>query len=36
MLALLAEAKGGTLQYKLADKTLVMGAILPQPEGMIG
>ncbi|QUL36652.1 histidine phosphotransferase family protein [Erythrobacter sp. JK5] len=36
MIALVAEELGGGLQYKLADKTLVLGAVLPQPEGMIG
>jgi len=36
MLALLAEQTGGGLQYKLADNALVLGAVIPQPEGMIG
>lgn len=36
MLALVAEAKGGTLQYHRDDKALVMGAVLPQGEGWIG
>ncbi len=36
MIALLAEELGGGLQYKLTDNTLVMGAVLPQPSGMIG
>jgi len=36
MIALLAEELGGGLQYKLTDNALVMGAVLPQPSGMIG
>lgn len=36
MIALVAEELGGGLQYKVADNTLVLGAVLPQPEGMIG
>jgi histidine phosphotransferase ChpT len=36
MIALLAEELGGGLQYKNADGTLVLGAVLPQPDGMIG
>ena len=36
MIALVADELGGGLQYKLADNTLVLGAVLPQPEGMIG
>ncbi|MEL7445456.1 MAG: histidine phosphotransferase family protein [Pseudomonadota bacterium] len=36
MIALLAEESGGGLQYKLDEGSLVMGAVLPQPEGMIG
>ncbi|WP_228242866.1 histidine phosphotransferase family protein [Porphyrobacter sp. GA68] len=36
MLCLLAEARGGSLQYQRSDTALVMGAILPQSEGMIG
>lgn len=36
MLNLLAEKAGGGLQYKFADNTLVLGAVLPQPEGLIG
>lgn len=36
MIALVAEQSGGSLQYKADDKTLVLGAILPQPAGMIG
>ncbi len=36
MIALLAEETGGGLQYKRTDETLVLGAVLPQPAGMIG
>nr|WP_137676389.1 histidine phosphotransferase family protein [Parerythrobacter lutipelagi] len=36
MLYLLAEQAGGGLQYKVNDDTLVLGAVLPQPEGLIG
>lgn len=36
MIALLAEEMGGGLQYKLSDGALVLGAVLPEPEGMIG
>ncbi|MEP3050312.1 MAG: histidine phosphotransferase family protein [Erythrobacter sp.] len=36
MISMLAEETGGGLQYKLADQTLVMGAVIPQPAGMIG
>ncbi|MEL6487843.1 MAG: histidine phosphotransferase family protein [Pseudomonadota bacterium] len=36
MIALLAEELGGGLQYALSDDALVLGAVLPQPEGMIG
>ncbi|MEP2736963.1 MAG: histidine phosphotransferase family protein [Erythrobacter sp.] len=36
MIALLAEETGGGLQYKRDDNALVLGAVLPQPEGMIG
>ena len=36
MIATLAEEMGGGLQYKKTDTSLVMGAVLPQPEGMIG
>lgn len=36
MIAMLAEEMGGGLQYKKDDTSLVMGAVLPQPEGMIG
>ncbi|MEM7666015.1 MAG: histidine phosphotransferase family protein [Pseudomonadota bacterium] len=36
MIALLADEMGGGLQYKLTDGALVLGAVIPQPEGMIG
>ncbi|TCD02035.1 histidine phosphotransferase [Erythrobacteraceae bacterium CFH 75059] len=36
MLALLAEAKGGSLQYQRTDTTLLMGAVLPFGDGWIG
>lgn len=36
MICLVAEELGGGLQYKLSDDALVMGAVLPQPSGMIG
>ncbi|MFL0357434.1 histidine phosphotransferase family protein [Erythrobacter sp. GH1-10] len=36
MIALLAEELGGGLQYALTDDALVLGAIIPEPEGMIG
>ena len=36
MIGLLAEEHGGGLQYALSDGALVLGAVLPQPEGMIG
>lgn len=36
MIALLAEETGGGLQYKRSDDALVLGAVLPQPAGMIG
>ncbi|WP_428027243.1 histidine phosphotransferase family protein [Altererythrobacter sp.] len=36
MIALLAEETGGGLQYKKTDNALVLGAVLPQPSGMIG
>jgi histidine phosphotransferase ChpT len=35
MIALLAEELGGGLQYALGDGALVLGAVLPEPEGMI-
>lgn len=36
MIALLADELGGGLQYALTDEALVLGAVVPQPEGMIG
>ncbi len=36
MIALLAEEMGGGLQYQLSDTALVLGAVLPEPRGMIG
>jgi len=36
MIALLAQELGGGLQYKLTDDALVLGAVIPEPEGMIG
>ncbi len=36
MIAVLAEELDGGLQYKLGDGALVLGAVLPEPEGMIG
>lgn len=36
MIAMLAERAGGGLQYKLDDDALVLGAVLPQPTGLIG
>lgn len=36
MIALLAEEMGGGLQYALTDGALTLGAVLPEPEGMIG
>jgi len=36
MIAMLAEEAGGGLQYRLDDGTLVLGAVLPTPEGLIG
>ena len=36
MLSLLAEQAGGGLQYQLSDEALLLGAVLPQPEGLIG
>ncbi len=36
MIALVAEDAGGGLQYKADDMALVLGAVLPQPAGMIG
>ena len=36
MIGLLAEELGGGLQYALSDGALVLGAVLPEPDGMIG
>lgn len=36
MIALVAQEMGGGLQYALGDDALVLGAVLPEPEGMIG
>lgn len=36
MIAMLAQENGGGLQYKRTEEALVMGAVLPQPAGMIG
>lgn len=36
MIALLAQEMGGGLQFALQDGALVLGAVLPEPEGMIG
>jgi histidine phosphotransferase ChpT len=36
MIALVAEELEGGLQYKLGDGVLVLGAVLPEPEGLIG
>lgn len=36
MIAMLAEEMGGGLQYALSEDALVLGAVLPEPEGMIG
>ena len=36
MIAVLAEEMDGGLQYKLGDGALVLGAVLPVPDGMIG
>lgn len=36
MIALVAEQARGGLQYKVDEDTLVLGAVLPQPAGMIG
>ncbi|PKP92537.1 MAG: histidine phosphotransferase [Alphaproteobacteria bacterium HGW-Alphaproteobacteria-14] len=36
MIAVLAEEMDGGLQYKLGDGALVLGAVLPEPDGMIG
>lgn len=36
MIALLAEQAGGGLQFKHGADALVLGAVMPQPSGMIG
>ncbi len=36
MIALLADELGGGLQYARTDNSLVLGAVLPRPAGMIG
>jgi histidine phosphotransferase ChpT len=36
MIALVAEEMGGGLQYALSEDVLVLGGVLPEPEGMIG
>ncbi len=36
MIAILAGEMDGGLQYKRGDGALVLGAVLPEPEGMIG
>ena len=36
MIALLAEQSGGGLQYARTDDALVLGAVLPEGEGLIG
>ena len=36
MINLLAENSGGGLQYARTDETLVLGAVLPEAEGLIG
>jgi len=36
MIAQLAEKAGGGLQYQLGQDALVLGAVLPQPDGLIG
>jgi histidine phosphotransferase ChpT len=36
MIAVVAEELEGGLQYKLGDGALVLGAVLPEPDGMIG
>ncbi|MFN4019728.1 MAG: histidine phosphotransferase family protein [Erythrobacter sp.] len=36
MIALVAEEMAGGLQYKLSEGVLVLGAVLPEPDGMIG
>lgn len=36
MIAMVAKEMGGGLQYALSPDALVLGAVLPEPEGMIG
>ena len=36
MIALVAEELAGGLQYKLGEGVLVLGAVLPEPDGLIG
>lgn len=36
MINLLAQESGGGLQYQLGEGALVLGAVIPEPEGMIG
>jgi histidine phosphotransferase ChpT len=36
MIAVMAEEMEGGLQYKLGDGALVLGAVLPEPDGMVG
>ncbi len=36
MIALVAQAQGGGLQYQRTGNAVVLGAVLPMPEGMIG
>ncbi|MEP0191702.1 MAG: histidine phosphotransferase family protein [Erythrobacter sp.] len=36
MIALVADESGGALQYQMDDGALVLGAVIPEPEGMIG
>ena len=36
LMGMLAEEAGGGLQYQLSDEALVLGAVLPVSEGLIG
>jgi histidine phosphotransferase ChpT len=36
MIGLIAQEHGGGLQHKRTEKALVLGAVIPQPAGMIG
>ena len=36
LMGMLAEQAGGGLQYQLSDEALVLGAVLPVGEGLIG